>query len=62
MAKARIQTIAGHRLPEPRITLMAVWLAFLWVGVPVLALGGALDLIAQLVFGVCTGLWCFAAR
>jgi hypothetical protein len=61
MAKARIQTIAGHRLPEPRITLTAIWLAFLWVGLPVLAIGGALDLLAQLAFGVCTGLWCLAS-
>ena len=59
--KAKVQTIAGHRLPEPRITPMAIWLAFLWVGVPVLAIGGGLDLLAQLVFGVCTGLWCVAA-
>lgn len=62
MARTRIQTVAGHRLPEPRITLMAIWLAFLWVGVPILAIGGLLDLVMQLVFGVCTGLWCFAAR
>jgi hypothetical protein len=61
MAKARIQTIAGHRLPEPRITLKAIWLAFLWAGLPVLAIGGALDLLAQLAFGVCTGLWCLAS-
>jgi hypothetical protein len=62
MARTRIQTVAGHRLPEPRITLMAIWLAFLWVGVPILAIGGLMDLVMQLVFGVCTGLWCFAAR
>jgi hypothetical protein len=59
--KAKVQTIAGHRLPEPRITPMAIWLAFLWIGLPVLAIGGALDLVSQLVFGVCTGLWCLAA-
>lgn len=62
MARTRIQTVAGHRLPEPRITPMAIWLAFLWVGVPILAIGGLMDLVMQLVFGVCTGLWCFAAR
>ncbi len=62
MARAKLQTVAGHKLPEPRITPMAIWLAFLWVGVPVLAIGGLLDVIMQLVFGVCTGLWCFAAR
>jgi hypothetical protein len=59
--KAKVQTVAGHRLPEPRITPMAIWLAFLWVGLPVLAIGGALDLVSQLVFGVCTGLWCLPA-
>ncbi len=62
MARAKIQTVAGHRLPEPRITLVAIWLAFLRVGVPILAIGGMLDLVMQLAFGLCTGLWCFAAR
>ena len=59
--RAKVQTIAGYRLPEPRITPMAIWLAFLWVGVPVLATGGLLDLSAQFLFGICTGLWCFVA-
>ena len=62
MARAKLQTVAGHKLPEPRITPMAIWLAFLWVGLPVLAVGGLLDVIMQLAFGICTGLWCFAAR
>jgi hypothetical protein len=30
--------------------------------VPILAVGGLLDVIAQTVFGVCTGLWCYAAQ
>jgi hypothetical protein len=62
MARAKIQTVAGHRLPEPRITPMAIWLAFLWVGLPILAVGGLMDLVMQLAFGICTGLWCFIAR
>ena len=41
---------------------MAIWLVFLWVGLPILAVGGLLDVIAQMVFGVCTGLWCYAAN
>lgn len=60
MAKAKVETISGHRIPEPRITLMAVWLVFVWVGVPILVIGGLLDLAMQLVFGICTGLWCLA--
>ncbi len=61
MAKPRVQTIAGHRLPEPRITPMAIWLCVLWVGVPVLAAGGLMDVAAQMLLGVCTGLWCFVS-
>lgn len=61
MARAKLQTIAGHKIAEPRITPMAIWLVFLWVGVPVLVLGGLMDLVMQGVFGVCTGLWCYAA-
>ncbi|MEY2758138.1 MAG: hypothetical protein RIR33_1916 [Pseudomonadota bacterium] len=60
MARAKIQTVAGHRLPEPRLTPMAIWLVFLWVGLPILAIGGLLDVVAQTVFGLCTGLWCYA--
>lgn len=62
MARTAIQTIAGHRLPEPRITPMAIWLAFLWVGLPILLIGGLLDLVMQFAFGICTGLWCFVQR
>lgn len=60
MAKAKIETVAGHTLAEPRLTLGAVWLALLWVGAPLLVLTGLMDLAMQLVFGVCTGLWCLA--
>lgn len=61
MTPKQVQTIAGYRLPEPRITFMAIWLAFLWVGLPVLAAGALMDLLVQAVFGVCTGLWCIIA-
>lgn len=57
----KIQTISGERIPEPRLTLKAVWLAFLWIGLPILLIGGALDLFMQFGFGVCTGLWCFVS-
>ena len=62
MARTASQTIAGHRLPEPRITPMAIWLAFLWVGLPILVIGGLLDIAMQFAFGICTGLWCFVQR
>ncbi len=60
MPKSKLQTISGETIPEPRVTLMAVWLVFLWVGLPILIIGGLLDLAVQLIFGVCTGLWCIA--
>lgn len=53
-----IQTVQGHRIPEPRLTWQGVLLLFAAVSVPVLLLGSALDLAVQLLFGVCTGLWC----
>jgi hypothetical protein len=58
MAKRKVETISGWRLPEPRITPMAIWLGFLWVGLPVLGLTGLMDLGMQVIFGQCTGLWC----
>jgi len=60
MARTKVQTVAGYRLPEPRITLMAIWLGFVWIGLPVLLAGGLLDLFMQVVFGLCTGLWCLS--
>lgn len=54
----KLQTISGQKIAEPRITLMAVWLVFLWIGLPILLIGGLMDLAAQLLFGTCTGLWC----
>ncbi|MAK60392.1 MAG: hypothetical protein CMK09_05395 [Ponticaulis sp.] len=60
MPKHTPQTISGERIPEPRVTFTAIWLVFLWVGLPILIIGGLLDLAVQLIFGVCTGLWCVA--
>jgi hypothetical protein len=54
-----VQTVMGHRLPEPRLT----WQAGLWVlvylGLPLVLLGTLIDLAIQLTTGICTGLWCF---
>jgi hypothetical protein len=61
MARPKAQTISGYKLKEPRITPMAIWLVVLWVGLPILIIGGLLDLAMQLLFGLCTGLWCIAA-
>ncbi|WP_382166532.1 hypothetical protein [Hirschia litorea] len=60
MARRKVKTISGYTLKEPHITPMAIWLLFVWVGVPILIIGGALDLLLQLTTGICSGLWCFA--
>ncbi len=61
MARVKTQTISGHTLKEPHITPMAIWLIFLWIGLPILLIGGALDLLIQLTTGICSGLWCLAS-
>ncbi|MEK0432897.1 MAG: hypothetical protein EBW49_02590 [Betaproteobacteria bacterium] len=54
-----VQTVMGHRIPEPRLTWMALGWAFLYLGLPVLLVGTLIDGLIQLTTGVCTGLWCF---
>lgn len=53
------QTIAGHRLPEPRLTFMAlVWL-LVYAALPLMVLGALVDLWIQHTTGACTGIWCW---
>ena len=41
---------------------MAIWLVFLYAGLPLLVITGLMDLAMQLFFGVCTGLWCLTPQ
>lgn len=59
LAKRREQTVMGHRIEEPRLTLVAVMWGFLLFGLPVLALGILLDFLVQWATGLCIGLWCY---
>ncbi len=52
------QTVMGHRLEEPRPTLLVIWWALVYVGVPLLVLGAVIDLLIQATTGHCTGFWC----
>ena len=54
-----VQTVMGHRLPEPRLTWQAGLWVFIYVGIPLLLIGTLIDLARQLTTGICTGLWCF---
>ena len=58
-AKRREQFVMGHRLPEARLTLWAAFWAIVYFGLPVLALGLLMDVVAQWVTGRCIGLWCY---
>ena len=62
MLNRRPETVMGHRIAPPRLTPMAIILLILYVGVPVLVFTGLLDLVMQLMFGVCTGLWCLTGE
>ena len=59
--RAPLQTVMGHRLPEPRLTWGAAAMAVLYLGVPVLAVGMVIDALIQLTTGRCTGVWCWWA-
>ncbi len=45
-------------IPGARPTASGLLLCVLYLGVPVMVLGGLVDLLFQMVFGWCIGLWC----
>jgi hypothetical protein len=57
--KRREQTVMGHRLEEPRLTLWAAFWALVYVGLPVAVIGLILDVMIQWATGRCLGLWCY---
>ena len=52
------QTVMGHRLEEPRLTLWATFWALVYLGLPVAVVGLVLDGLIQWATGQCLGLWC----
>jgi len=50
------ETVMGHRLKEPHLTLWVVWWVFVYLGLPLLLVGSAIDLMIQYFTGSCTGL------
>lgn len=59
LAKRRDQTVMGHRIEEPRLTLLALMWCLILFGLPILALGILLDFLVQWATGLCIGLWCY---
>ena len=58
MLRKKPETVLGHVLPEPRLTVAGLLTIVAWATLPVLVLGSLLDLAVQALFGVCVGLWC----
>ena len=58
MFAKRAQTVMGYKIKPPRLTPMAILLVLVYVGLPLLVITGLLDLAMQIMFDVCTGLWC----
>lgn len=50
--------VRGHRLGKPRLTAAGWLLILLWLGMPAMLLGAALDAGLQWLSGDCVGLWC----
>ncbi len=53
------ETVMGHRLEEPRLTLMVVVWVLVYVGMPLLLVSSLIDLLIQQITGNCTGFWCW---
>jgi hypothetical protein len=53
------QTVMGHRLEEPRLTMWALGWGLVYVGLPVLAVGLMVDAVTGYLTGSCAGLWCW---
>ena len=53
------ETVMGQRLEEPRLTLMFVFWVFVYMGLPLLVISSAVDLLIQQITGSCTGFWCW---
>lgn len=58
----RSKTVYGKCFRAPHLTQTGIWLAVLYVGVPILAAATLADaliwLIGKSMFGVCLALWC----
>ncbi len=57
--RRQAQTVMGHRLEEPRLTLVCVLWVFVYVGLPLLVFSSLIDLLIQQITGNCTGFWCW---
>jgi hypothetical protein len=57
--ESREGSVMGWRLPGERLTPAGCAVIFAVFLLPVLTLGLLLDLLAQIAFGWCLGVWCW---
>lgn len=57
--RQKLETVMGHRIPEPRYTWQALFWLSLYLFLPIFLLGTLIDALIQLTTGVCTGVWCY---
>ncbi len=50
--------VRGHRLGKPRLTAAGWMLVLLWLGLPAMLVGAAIDIGLQWLSGDCVGVWC----
>ena len=59
----RQKTVMGVHAAAPRVTGRAIWLVVRYIGLPLLGVLIAMDVVIWLIFevvwGVCVGLWCW---
>jgi hypothetical protein len=57
--RAKIDSVMGYRIQEPRPTWLAACWVLIYLALPVLLLGMLVDLLIQAVTGYCSGFWCY---
>lgn len=52
------QAVMGYDIDKPRITPAGLVLIFVYLALPAMLIGAAIDLLIQLLSGRCVGIWC----
>lgn len=58
LKSSRSLSVLGHDIPRVRMTAWGAFWIFTYLVFPVLLLGNMLDLVIQVIFGWCVGVWC----
>ena len=56
--REKFPPVLGYDIDKPRITAAGWLLILIYLGVPAMVLGGAMDFLVQWITGDCLGVWC----